>query len=453
MRATASLTPASFAQRRLWMLDQIGETGSAYHLVTAVRLRGPIDVGALRRALTAVVARHEALRTTFTVVDGEPFQRVAAEAAPELTVREIGGEEQAREAVAREIARPFTLTTGPLLRAGLLRLGETEHVLTVVCHHIVCDGWSMAVVLDELAALYQGDSLEPAPQFGEYAARQREELTGERLRAELDHWRDRLGGAPELLALPTTRPRAATQGFAGATHRTRLDAGLWAEVRTASARGRVTPYILLLSAYAVLLSRLTGARDLVVGSPGAGRSGASLGPVVGMFVNTMPVRVDLTGDPGFTEVLNRVRRTVLDAVAHQDVPLDRIVAELVRHRSGGHDPLFQTMFAVQQPAAAPEFAGLGAEIFPVPTSSVFTDLWLEIRPDAGGADCALHYRTELFDAADVETTARRFLTVLRTALAEPGTPLSRFELSEGEERARILNDWSHGGEAHPWTGP
>ncbi|WP_328609014.1 amino acid adenylation domain-containing protein [Amycolatopsis sp. NBC_00345] len=455
MTATTAtrLLPTSFAQRRLWMLDQIGETGSAYHLVTALRLHGPVGVTALRQALAAVADRHEALRTTFTVVDGEPFQQVATELSPELAVREVGGEAAAREAVEQEIARPFALTTGPLVRVALLRLGENDHVLTVVCHHIVCDGWSMALVVDELAALYAGAELEPATQFGEFAVRQREKLAGDRLRTELDHWRDRLTGAPELLALPTTHPRAATQGFAGATHRTPLDAELWAEVRAAAVRTRVTPYILLLSAYAVLLSRLTGSRDVVIGSPSAGRSGASLGPVVGMFVNTMPIRVELAADPTFAEVLKHVRHAVLDAVAHQDVPLDRIVADLVRHRAGGHDPLFQTMFAVQQPAPAPEFAGLAAEIFPVPTASVFTDLWLEIRPDADGADCALHYRTELFDAADIERTARRFLTVLRTALAEPGTPLSRFELSDEGERARILNEWSRGGDAHPWTEP
>ncbi|MEU3712015.1 non-ribosomal peptide synthetase [Streptomyces catenulae] len=465
--------PASFAQRRLWFLDQLDSGNAAYNLMAALRLRGPLDTEALHWSLNRIVDRHEVLRTVFRADgEGEPRQRVTPHRPLDLPVTDLTGQpreerdERARTLIETETERAFDLATGPLIRTRVVRLDQREHVLAVICHHTVCDGWSMDRLFAELSELYaartagRDPALEPLPlQFGEYAARQRGELAGAEARAALAHWRTRLQGAPTLLELPTSFPRPAVQGFDGATHTVPLSPGTWQEVRAAAARHKATPFMLLLSVFALQLSRLSGADDLVIGSPSAGRGRPELAPLIGMFVNTLPLRIDLSGEVTFEELLRRVRRSALDAFPRQDVPLERIVTELGPERARSHDPLFQTMFALQQPLSAPELAGLATDIFPASPRTTFTDLWLEIRPHAagsdgtGGADCCFRYRTELFDAETVGRLARQYQHLLRTALDAPGTRLSRFSLTGEQETARLLRQGNRSAQAHPWDGP
>ncbi|MEV0266200.1 amino acid adenylation domain-containing protein [Streptomyces sp. NPDC050617] len=461
------LLPASFAQRRLWFLDQLDSGNSAYNLVAALRLRGELDLPALHWSLNRIVDRHEALRTVFRAdAAGEPQQYVAPGLTVPLSVTDLtrepeaGRTERARALIEAETERVFDLARGPLIKTLAVRLGERDHALAVICHHTICDGWSMARLFEELSELYAARTagrepvLAPLPlQFGDYAARQHRELAGPEAEKALDHWRTRLADAPALLEIPTTYPRPAVQGFDGASHTMTIGHETWQAVRTAAQRNKATPFMVLLSVFALQLSRLSGAEDLVVGSPSAGRARSELTPLIGMFVNTLPLRVDLTGDPAFEEVLRRVRRAALDAFPRQDVPLERIVTELGPERERSHDPLFQAMFAVQQPLTTPDLAGVDADVFPVSPRTTFTDLWLEIRPHDDGADCIFRYRTELFDAEAVRRIARQYRHVLRTALDDPGTPLSRFSLTDEEEAGLLLGQWSRGPAAYAWDGP
>ncbi|MEU5420564.1 amino acid adenylation domain-containing protein [Streptomyces sp. NPDC020667] len=459
--------PASHAQRRLWFLDQLDPGNGAYNLVAALRLRGPLDLKALRASLDGVVERHEVLRTVFRAdEEGEPRQHVrpalplavpVTDLTPEPVAERVG---RARALVEAETERAFDLGRGPLIRAAVLRLGDEDHVLAVICHHTVCDGWSMDRLFAEFSELYaahkegRAAALAPLPmQFGEHAVRRRRELAGAEAQGALAYWRTRLRGAPALLELPTTFPRPAVQGFDGASHTMTLGPRTWQAVRAAARQHRATPFMVLLSAFAVQLSRLSGARDLVVGSPGAGRARPELAALIGMFVNTLPLRIDLSGDPAFEELLARVRRGTLEALPRQDVPLERIVTELAPEHARSHDPLFQVMFALQQPLTAPAPAGLTTDIFPVSPRTTFTDLWLEIRPRGEGADCFFRYRTELFDDATVQRLARQYRHVLHTALKAPRTRLSRFSLTDEEETDLLLRRWSRSAPEHPWEGP
>ncbi|MEU6172117.1 amino acid adenylation domain-containing protein [Streptantibioticus parmotrematis] len=460
------VAPASFAQRRLWFLDHFASGNNAYNLVSALRLRGPLDLTALRGSLQRVVDRHEALRTTFRAEAGEPYQCVAAAMELALPVTDLTGlPEEGRTAhasalVEAETLREFDLAEGPLIRTTLLRLADDDHVLAVVCHHTVCDGWSMGRFHGELTACYAAlrvggePELPPLPsRFSDHALRERERDASEGFRDALAAVRDRLTGAPALLDLPTTYTRPAVQGFEGATHDMPLSPQTWQAVLGTSRRHRVTPFMTLLSVYAVLLSRLSGTDDLVIGSPSAGRADPAVAPLIGMFVNTLPLRVDLSGDPSFADLLLRVRGVALAAFRHQDVPLERVVTELGLDRATSHDPLFQTMFALQQPLTLPELDGLTAEIFPVRPPTTFTDLWLEIRPHGEGAVCTFRYRTELFDDATVRRIARQFHNLLDSALSSADAPVSRLDLLDEAETHTLLREWSTTGDAYPWDGP
>jgi len=461
------VAPASLAQQRLWFLDHFTGGNSAYNLVSALRLRGPLDTGALHRSLQRLVDRHESLRTTFfQVADGEPRQRIAAGLELALPVTDLSGTPEperaarATELVEAESLHTFDLANGPLIRTSLLRLDEQDHVLAVICHHTISDGWSMGRFYLELSALYSARlagaeaALAPLPmQFGEYAAREREELLGERAQAALARLRDRLSGAPAMLELPTSRTRPAVQGFAGAIHELELDPELWQQVAATSRQHRVTPFMTLLSAFALLLSRLSGTRDLVIGSPSAGRTSSAVEPLIGMFVNTMPLRIDLSGDPTFAELLLRTRRTALDAHTDQTVPLDQLVSELRLDRAANHDPLFQTMFALQQPFTVPELDGLAVEVLPVLPPTTFNDLWLEVRPFRDRAMAIFRYRTELFDASSVRRMAEQFRILLGAALDAPTSRTAGLPLLSEEQAEEILHSWSRSADEHQWDGP
>ncbi|MDH6131463.1 amino acid adenylation domain-containing protein [Kitasatospora sp. MAA4] len=460
------IAPASFAQRRLWFLDHFTNGNSAYNLVSALHLQGPLDTGALHRSLQRITDRHETLRTTFLVEDGEPYQRIAPAHALALPVTDLTAV-PAPERIARATAlveadtlREFDLTRGPLIRTSLLRLDAEEHVLSVVCHHSICDGWSMGRFHLELSALYTAEltgidaQLDPLPiQFGQYAELERKELLSLRAQESLTRLRERLAGAPAVLELPTSFPRPAVQGYAGATFDLALEPELWQATARTARQHRVTPFMTLLSAFAVLLSRLCGTQDLVIGSPSAGRTGTAVEPLIGMFVNTLPLRQDLSGDPDFAELLLRTRRGTLAAFGDQGVPLEQLVTALELDRTASHDPLFQTMFALQQPASVPQLDGLSAQILPVRPPTTFTDLWLEIRPSGDGAVATFRYRTELFDAPTVQRIAQQYRNLLRAAVDAPQTKVSALSLLGREEAEEILHRWSRTDEPHPWDGP
>ncbi|HST58364.1 MAG TPA: condensation domain-containing protein, partial [Longimicrobium sp.] len=330
--------PASYAQERLWFLDRL-EPGSAnYNIAVARRLGGALDAGALERALGEIIRRHEALRTTFTEVDGAPVQVVAPFGGFALPVEDLSGlDERDREAAVRQRAgeearRAFDLTAGPLFRAALLRLREEEHVLLITMHHIVSDGWSMGVLFRELSVLYEayregGES--PLPelpvQYADYAVWQREQLEGETLHRQLAYWRERLSGAPELLELPTDHPRPAVQTYRGASVPVELSPELLERLQALGRSEGTTLYMTLLAAFQVLLSRYSGSEDIVVGSPIAGRARKETEELIGFFVNTLVLRTELGGDPTFREVLGRVRGATLGAYEHQEVPFEKLV--------------------------------------------------------------------------------------------------------------------------------
>ncbi len=443
--------PASFAQERLWFLDQLGHLGdpgdasAAYNIPAGLRLRGPLSVPSLTAALAGLARRHEALRTTFALRDEERVVQVVAPSLDiPLPVIHLS-EAEARRVAAAEAARPFDLARGPLLRALLLRTGAEEHLLILVMHHIVSDGWSMGVLLRELARLYGGASLPPlAVQYADYAAWQRGWLQGEPLRRQLDFWRGRLAGLPPLLELPADRPRPPIQGTRGG----RVDLALDLDGLDGLCRARgVTLFMALLAGVQALLGRITGREDPPVGTPIANRQRSETEAVVGLFVNTLALPADLAGDPTFSDLLARVRETTLDAYAHQDLPFEKLVEELRPERDLSHAPVFQVMLAVQNaPLAPPVFAGLDLQPLDPDTGTAKLDLMLGVvdRPDPGGPRRILQaeYSRDLFDRTTIARLLDSFASLLAAAAADPGLRLSDLPLLSEAGRQRALVEWN-----------
>jgi amino acid adenylation domain-containing protein len=418
--------PLSFAQQRLWFLHQLSPGDPSYHIPLTAVINGPLDPGGLRRALRTIAGRHEALCTTFGVLASEPVQRVAPrwEEVP-LPVVDLAGigpdsEPEVLRLGADLFAVPFDLAAGPLLRAALLRLGPRRHVLALTIHHIVSDGWSMDVLIGDLAELSAGAELPPLPvQPADHAVWQRSWLRGERLQELMALWRRRLGGLPEALELPADRPRPPVKSAAGALFRLHLDAATDARVQAAAREEGVTPFMFLLAAYQVLLSRWSGQELFAVGSVVAGRTRPELARLIGFFANTLALRADVSGDPAGRDLLARVRGVTLEAFAHQEVPFEKLVEELRPARDPSRSPVFQVSLSLKNtPRATAAFGGLALTPLEIPVRHVKFDL--EAAFDHGGHDelqGALTYSTALFDAATVERMAAHF-RVLLAALAE-----------------------------------
>ncbi len=350
--------PLSFAQQRLWFLDQLEPNSPFYNNPVAVRLKGQLDIARLEEALNALIQRHEALRTRFVAVDGKPVAVVDAELRLKLAVEPAVDVEQQARAEALE---PFDLAAGPLIRARLLRVNAAEHIALVTLHHIISDGWSTGVLVRELSALYAGRELAPLGiQYGDFAAWQRAWLSGEVLEAQLDYWREQLQGAPPVLELATDRARPAVQSFRGSHYRFQIPAEVAGELAELSRREGVTLFMVLLAAYQVLLSRYAGGQeDVVVGTPIANRQRTEVEALIGFFVNTLVLRTKLAGEPSVRELLGRVRETCLGAYAHQDLPFETLVETLQPERKLSHAPLFQTMLVwANAPAERLELGGL-----------------------------------------------------------------------------------------------
>ncbi|HEX2094523.1 MAG TPA: non-ribosomal peptide synthase/polyketide synthase, partial [Longimicrobiaceae bacterium] len=446
--------PLSFAQQRLWFLDRLEPGSTAYNVPLALRLRGPLDARVLARALGEVVRRHEALRTVFGEADGEPVQTVreAPSGAMSLPVVDLAGlrgearEAEARRRVEDEARRPFDLERGPLLRTGLLRLGADEHVLLLSMHHIVSDGWSVGVLLGEVAALYEAYARgEPSPlpelpvQYADYAVWQRSWLAGDALERRLAWWRERLAGAPAVLEIPTDRPRSATPGARGAVAVRALPAAAAARLRALSRAEGVTPFMTLLAGLDVLLARWSGQEDVVVGTPVASRGRREIEGLIGFFVNTLVLRTGVDGNPVFRGLLERVRETTLGAYQHQDLPFERLVEEMGVERSLGHTPLFQVMFMLDDGAdGVRAFGEVEAEPYAVGGEGVKFDLGASVSARGDELELALSYREELWDAATMQRMLDAYALLLDAVAADPGRPVLHLPLQSDAERERVL---------------
>jgi amino acid adenylation domain-containing protein len=444
----------SFAQERLWFLGQWMPDSPAYNNPAAVRLAGPLDVRALAAGLGEIVRRHEVLRTTFSAIAGLPVQILRPWAGLPLRVVDLtalgaAAQEAAGAALADDEARrPFDLRRGPLLRACLLRRAADEHVLLVSLHHIVADGWSMGVLIGELGALYgsvlagRPSSLPPLPvQYADFAAWQRRRAEDEPFARDLAWWRAFLGGAPAGIDLPTDRPRPAWSIHRGALAPFRLGPAFTGRLRALARRSGATLFMTLLAAFQALLARLSGAADLVVGTAVDQRTPEVEG-LIGLFVNLLALRGDLSGDPPFSDLLARTRRTTLDAHDHRDLPFERLVAEIEPVRHPGRNPLFQVAFSLQSaPLPEPALAGLELAVRELDTRTARFDLTLLLREAGGGVAGSLEHSSDLFDAATVDRLLAGLATLLDGVATDGSLPLSRLPLLTLAERRQILEDW------------
>ncbi|MET0398462.1 MAG: condensation domain-containing protein, partial [Longimicrobiaceae bacterium] len=447
--------PLSFAQQRLWVVDQLEPGSAAYNMPAALRLRGALDVAALRASLDALTRRHETLRTVFSEDGGAPVQVVrppAPVALLELDLRDLP--EAEREAAAETLAveealRPFDLGAGPLLRCTLLRLADEDHVLCFTLHHIVSDGWSRGVLIREVSALYGafGRGEEPRlpelpVQYADYAVWQREWLRGDVLEAQIAFWKERLAGAPPLLEIPTDRARAAGQSPRAESHQLTLSSGVSRPLRELSRRAGTTLFMTLLAGWQALLSRYAEQEDVVVGSPISGRNRHEVEGLIGFFVNTLALRADVGGDPTWAELLGRVRAATLGAYDHQELPFERLVDELGVERSLAHSPVFQTIFTLVQ-AGDDERLVLGElelASFGAGERVAKFDLELVLTDTGDALGGVLVYRPALFDAATIERMAGHLEAALASMAGEPGRRLSESSLLRAGERAQLLAD-------------
>ncbi|HEV2147851.1 MAG TPA: amino acid adenylation domain-containing protein [Longimicrobiaceae bacterium] len=446
--------PLSFAQQRLWYVDQADPGNPAYNMPYAVRFRGALDAGALERALNGVVRRHEALRTRFPSSGGRPTQEVVPEVRIDLPVADLApvadGEREAelRARIAREAALPFDLAAGPLVRAQLLRVDEGDRVLLLTMHHIVSDGWSMGILVEEVAELYRAE-VEGGParlpelpvQYADFALWQRGWLQGEALERRMDYWREALADPP-VLSLPIRHGRGADGSREGEVRSRTLPAALLRRVKALGREEGATLYMILLAGYKVLLHRYTQQSDLVVGLPIANRNRAEVERLIGFFVNTLALRTDLSGDPPFREVLQRVRRSVLGAYAHQDVPFEAIVATLPAERRTSAQPLFQTLFVLQNtPEAELQLPGLTLSPLPVEDTTAKFDLTLGAAETPEGLTVSAQYRTAVFDAEAVDALLEHLECLLESAVGGPDARISALPMMTRAEQ-EMVQQWS-----------
>ena len=447
--------PLSFAQQRLWLLEQLDPGNPVYNIPMALRLYGAVDVEVLNRTLNAVAARHETLRTRIAVIDDQPAQ-VVEPVTPQMLamvdLQDVDSEQREAEALARataEARRPFRLDEGPLWRALLLRLSPTEHILTVVVHHAICDDWSMGVLFYELAELYRAFSAaQPSPlpdlpiQYADFAVWQRGQLQGETLERLLDYWRRRLQGLANL-ELPSDRPRPLHVVYAGATISRVFPAALANQLKELGRREGATLYMTLLAAFQVLLYRYSGQEDFAVGSPIAARVRKDTEGLIGFLANTLVMRADMGGNPAFREVLRRVRQTALEAYQHQEMPFEQLVGAINPPRDTSRHPLFQNLFTLQTaPWPNVRLANLTLAHVPLDSGTAKFDLWLSMRETEAGLAADVEYNVELFDALTIERMLGHLAMLLQAIVADPDRPIARLPLLTEAEQRQILVEWN-----------
>ncbi|MEH1970996.1 non-ribosomal peptide synthase/polyketide synthase [Nostoc sp.] len=462
-RAENAELSLSYAQQRLWFLDQLQPNSALYNIPIALRLAGTLNVVALEESLREIIHRHEALRTNFVTVDGKAFQVIQTQTNWTVSIVDLqhlltSEQKIASQQLAQQQAiQPFDLTSASLLRATLVVLNETEHLLLVCMHHIVSDEWSMGVFVQELAALYnaysqgQTSPLEPLPiQYADFALWQRQWLQGDVLQSQLSYWQQQLKDAPALLSLPTDRPRPAVQTFAGAYQEFALSEELTGKLTQLSQQQGMTLFMTLLAAFDTLLYRYTGQSDILVGTPIANRNRSEVEGLIGFFVNTLVMRTDLSGNPSFSELLTRVREMALGAYAHQDLPFEMLVEALQPERNLSHTPLFQVAFVFQNaPVSQVELTGLTISDLPTENITAKFDLTLAIGNTAAGFAGVLEYNTDLFDSSTIERMAGHFVTLLEAIVVNPQLPISQLPLLTAVEQQQLLIDWNDTGVDYP----
>ncbi|MEH1773540.1 amino acid adenylation domain-containing protein [Nostoc sp.] len=469
-RARDAELPLSYGQQRLWFLDQFEPNSAIYNIPTALHLQGTLKVAALEQSLREIIHRHEALRTNFITVDGKPSQIIQTQTNWTFSVVEyqhLSTTEQeifTQQLAQKQLIQPFDLATEALIRATLVVLNKTEHVLLVCMHHIVSDGWSMDVFVQELAALYnaysQGQTslrdatrtplpplpipLPPLPiQYADFAIWQRQWLQGDVLQSQWSYWQKQLADAPGLLVLPTDRPRPAVQSFAGAYQQFALSKQLTSGLIQLSQEQGVTLFMTLLAAYDTLLYRYTGVADILVGSPIANRDRSEIEGLIGFFVNTLVMRTNLSGNPSFCELLGRVREMAMDAYSHQDLPFEMLVEALQPERDLSHTPLFQVAFVLQNaPMSQLELTGLTVSPLVVEGTTSRFDLTLSMQNTAAGLVGLWEYNTDLFDANTIERMTGHFVTLLAGIIANPNERISQLPLLTAVEQQQLLVEWN-----------
>ncbi|MBZ4423351.1 condensation domain-containing protein, partial [Myxococcus sp. RHSTA-1-4] len=448
--------PLSFAQQRLWFLEQLQPGSAFYNMPLALRMSGSLELAALQRAYEALVLRHEVLRTTFRSENGEPFQVIHPAPLQPLQVADLGtvpsGQRQAEATrlATADALRPFDLAAGPLVRATVLRLEPSEHVLLLNMHHSISDGWSLGVIVREVAVLYEAFRQgQPSPlpelpvQYADYSVWQREWLRGEVLEAQLGWWKQTLSGAPYVLELPTDKPRPAALSPRGGLVPLTLSRKLSKALEVMARKERATPFMVLLAAWQALLQRYSGQDDLLVGSPIAGRRHEDTEGLIGFFVNTLVLRARFTPGLTFRGLLAQVRETTLRAYEHQDIPFERLVEELQPSRNLSRTPLFQAMFALlNTPEVELALPGLTLRGMPVDAAVAKFELSLEMTHTPEGFRGALIYSTELFERSTAERLLAHLKLLLEGLVATPEAPLSRLTLLTDAERQQLLGAWN-----------
>lgn len=462
-RASHAPVPLSYAQMRLWFLEQLSPGDATYNVSGALRLRGQLDLAVLEQALHEVVRRHEALRTTFEDVGGEPTQRIHPSVEVPLPVEdltsfaEVSRDERTRELARDEATRPFDLSRGPLLRTRLLRLAPEEHELVFTMHHIVSDGWSVGVLIREISTLYatflegKPSPLPPlAIQYADYAVWQRESLSSEQLDAQSSYWKAQLEGMPLVLDLPADRPHPPTQTFHGATLNRALSAEVKRAIQEVSRKAGATEFMTLLAVFGVLLSRYTSQTELVVGSPIANRTRRETEGLIGFFVNTLALGLHVDPNASFDALLADVKSRALGAYAHQDLPFDQLVNALKVERAMSRSPVFQVLFALQNaPAAELRLPGLEITPHQIATGVANFELSLIVTPSAEGYALQWELNTDLFDGSTIERMATHFEVLLEAALRRPERSVRELPLLTEEERRRIIVEWNDTESAYP----
>ena len=456
--------PLSFAQTRLWFLDQFESDSSFYNIPLALRLEGNLNQDVLIQSLEEICDRHEALRTNFISVDGVATQVIQTQTPWTVNIvdlQHLSSSEQeiaSQELIPNQAIQPFDLARDPLIRANLVILSETEHILLVCMHHIVSDGWSMGVFLQELTDLYnayiqnQPSSLKPLPiQYGDYTLWQKQWLQGDILQSQLDYWQKQLAEAPALLSLPTDRPRPAVQSFAGSHLPFTLSWELSQKLTQLTQEQGVTLFMTLLTAFDVLLYRYTEQEDILIGTPIANRNCSELEGLIGFFVNTLVLRTDLSGNPSFNELLIRVREMAMDAYTHQDLPFEMLVEVLQPERDLSHAPLFQVDFLLQnEPLSQLELIGLTASPLLTESATAKFDLTLGMENTDKGLRGVWEYNTDLFERSTIERLAGNFVTLLEAIVANPQQQISQLPLLTEVESQQLLKDWNGTEKNHPF---
>ena len=455
-RTSSDPAPLSFAQERLWFLEQLEPGSAVYNICRASRLTGQLNIAALESSLTEILRRHEILRSQIRIVDGRPVQVAVAVSrfeVPVIDLRSLTEPERDREVQDRikaEAERQFDFSAGLFLRAVLLQISDDQHILILTTHHIVSDAWSMGILTQEVWTLYDAYANGNPPdredlpiQYADYAAWQREWLQGDVLESQLSYWKEQLKELP-ILNLPTDHPRPAKQSFRGARQSLSLPESLTKAVNELSGREGVTQFMTLLAAFQVLLYRYSGQEDVVVGSPIANRNRTETEELIGFFVNTLVLRADLSEKPTFRELLQRVRDVCLEAYAHQDLPFEKLVEELRPERDLSRNPLFQVMFVLQNtPRPLPQAAGLSIERVDVlPATSLF-DLSLYLRERDGKFIGFFEYNTDLFEPSTIERMIGHFETLLEGIVADPEQPISTLPILTEAERHQVLVEWNN----------